>query len=144
MQLAPGEIEADIRRFYPGCRLSQWWHTLRTGDVDGGMSPRELIVLVEELPDESRFKRRMGSGFTNVEALLAALVNNYVRSHVSEDEFDEFKHIIWPPNQQPVRPESDIDPVDNDDIQRMLAGDLSVYDEIEAELASMTTEGVGA
>jgi len=94
------------------------------------MSPVELCQLVEELPEESRFKRAMGSGFTTGETLLAVLINNYVRSHIPEDDFDPVKHLIYPPNEQPEPVEPDVEPVEYDDIQRMLAGDMSVYDEL--------------
>jgi hypothetical protein len=39
------------------------------------MSARELCVLVEELPDDSRFKRTQAAAWTLVERLLAASLN---------------------------------------------------------------------
>lgn len=47
------------------------------------MSARELCVLVEELPDTSRFKRAQASAWTLVEQLLAASLN--VEHGIRED-----------------------------------------------------------
>jgi hypothetical protein len=44
----PTQIESDLKAYYPGCNIGQWHR--------GEMSSRELIVLIADLPDRSRFK----------------------------------------------------------------------------------------
>lgn len=72
--MAPTAIEADIAQYYPGRRIAEFWRSVglrRTGE----MTPRELIVLVTELPDESRFKRQRSTAWTLIERLVAASIN---------------------------------------------------------------------
>jgi hypothetical protein len=44
----PNKIEADFRQYYPGADIGQWHR--------GEMSSREFLVLLDELPDSSRYK----------------------------------------------------------------------------------------
>jgi hypothetical protein len=46
--LFPTQIETDLKAHYPGCSIGQWHR--------GEMSSRELLVLLNGLPDRSRFK----------------------------------------------------------------------------------------
>ncbi|MFE3229343.1 hypothetical protein [Nocardia sp. NPDC059228] len=74
LKLAPNQIEADLQRYYPGRRIAEFWRTVglrRTGE----MTPRELVVLIEELPEDSRFKRKRSTAWTLLERLLAASIN---------------------------------------------------------------------
>ena len=93
MRSAPAQIEADLQRFYPGRRIAEFWRTVgprRTGE----MTPRELITLVTELPEESRFKRRRGHAWTLGEEIAAGIWNvlqayrvDYRNAHGAEHEF---------------------------------------------------------
>lgn len=100
------------------------------------MSPRELIALVEELPDDSRYKRRQGSGFSGLEALLARLINQYTQFNVSDDDLKPDEHFIRAPNDEPDAAEEAplFDPASYDEINRMLDGDMSVYSEINTAI----------
>lgn len=65
-----GALEADLRRFYPGLSLVEsFWR--------GGVSPRELVVLVEHLPAESSLARLIDPrlAWSMGEHLLAAAVD---------------------------------------------------------------------
>jgi len=124
-----------LQQFYPGRRIREFWRTLdtfrRTCDFDEGMSPRELCVLIDELPDESRVKRRFGSGWTTLELMIARLANDYRATHTAEGE--PVENLLVPPNQREDETDEaaiDYDPVSNDDITRMLDGDMSVYAEL--------------
>ncbi|GAB3211354.1 hypothetical protein [Nocardia tengchongensis] len=74
LKLAPKQIEADLQHCYPGRRIAEFWRTVglrRTGE----MTARELVVLIEELPDDSGFKRKRSTSWTLLERLLAASIN---------------------------------------------------------------------
>jgi hypothetical protein len=93
LRSAPSHIEADLQRFYPGRRIAEFWRTIspaRTGE----MTPRELIVLVTELPDNSQFKRARATAWTLTEQLAARLVNvlegqrkDYRNAHGAEHDW---------------------------------------------------------
>lgn len=101
------------------------------------MSPRELLTLVWELPDESRFKRARGSGFSSVEALLARLINQYTQANADPDKFDPVRHLVHAPNDQPEVDQTPMfESAGYDEISRMLDGDMSVYAEIADEIAA--------
>ncbi|HEY2064478.1 MAG TPA: hypothetical protein VGG84_00855 [Gemmatimonadaceae bacterium] len=54
----PHEIEADLRKHY-GVRIVDWWRHAALGDDDPAEQPltgREVLALLDELPDYSRFR----------------------------------------------------------------------------------------
>lgn len=74
LRSAPGEIEADLQRVYPGRRIGEFWRTISPRQT-GEMTPRELITLIEELPDDSRYARRRKTAWSLQERLTAMIAN---------------------------------------------------------------------
>lgn len=75
------QIEADIARFYPGRRIGEWWRT--EFGVGETMTSRELMVLVEQLPEESATKRAItGDDWTTLHHLVANIqdIANFTRA----------------------------------------------------------------
>ncbi|GAB5002427.1 MULTISPECIES: hypothetical protein [Mycobacterium] len=58
-RLFPTQIASDLRRYYPGCHIRDWHQ--------GRMSSRELLELLAELPETSRFKEAAERTFRVVE-----------------------------------------------------------------------------
>lgn len=94
LKSAPKEIEADLQRVYPGRRIAEFWRTISPKQT-GEMTPRELVVLVEELPDDSRFKRARGHAWSLLEELTAGVVNvlqahreDYRNAHGKQHEWE--------------------------------------------------------
>lgn len=58
-RLFPSQIASDLRRYYPGCHIRDWHQ--------GAMSSRELLELLAELPETSRFKEASERTFRVVE-----------------------------------------------------------------------------
>ncbi|MGW0052041.1 hypothetical protein [Nocardia nova] len=73
MRSAPWEIEADLQRFY-GRRIGEFWRTISPRQT-AEMMPRELVALVEELPDDSRYKRVAHTAWSLQERLAAKIAN---------------------------------------------------------------------
>lgn len=74
------EVEADILRFYPGRRIREWWRTeLGNTSEFGGttdMTSRELMVLVDQLPEESATKRAItGDDWPTLHHLVANVLD---------------------------------------------------------------------
>ncbi|MEV6449649.1 hypothetical protein [Amycolatopsis sp. NPDC051716] len=74
LKSAPNEIEADIQSEYPGRRVGEFWRTIGPRQT-GEMTPRELVVLVSQLPETSRYKRAKNTAWTVLERLAARIVN---------------------------------------------------------------------
>ncbi len=81
------EVEADLARFYPGRRIREWWRTeLGNTSEFGGttdMTSRELMVLVDQLPEESATKRAItGDEWTTLHHLIANIqdTTNFARA----------------------------------------------------------------
>lgn len=55
----PNRIASDLRRYYPGCHIREWHQ--------GRMSSRELLELLDGLPETSRFKEASERTFRIVE-----------------------------------------------------------------------------
>jgi hypothetical protein len=60
-RLFPTLIEAELKHHYPGCSIGQWHR--------GEMTSRELLVLLRELPDDSKWKERIERTYRVVEKL---------------------------------------------------------------------------
>lgn len=88
------------------------------------------MALVDELPEESQFKRFMGSGWTTAELILARLSNDFRGANTPEGK--EIKDPLIPPNfAENDEPEDHGPQMTADQMERMVFGDMSVYDELE-------------
>lgn len=94
LRSAPSQIEADILQFCPGRRIAEFWRTVGPRQT-GEMTPRELCVIVHELPDVSRYKRRREHAWTLFEELAARVGNllqayrqDYRNAHGAEHEWE--------------------------------------------------------
>lgn len=80
-------------QYSPGRRIAEFWRTVGPRQT-GEMTPRELCVIVNELPDTSRYKRARVHAWSLAEELAAGAVNvlqayrrDYRNAHGAEHEW---------------------------------------------------------
>ncbi|OXR46675.1 hypothetical protein B7C42_01650 [Nocardia cerradoensis] len=101
LRAAPWQIEADLQRFY-GRRIGEFWRTVSPRQT-GEMTPRELVALVKELPDDSRYKRVAHTAWSLQERLAAKIVNA-VQSSRAEYLHVNGGELRWTPVEPPELP----------------------------------------
>lgn len=105
LELAPGEIAADIQHFYPGRHISEWYCTIAPSTVAcnrgedylthvlnrspvRGMTSRELLELIENLPEDSQTSRKLKSAWTIAETLAVRHFNAFGSTVFQEGSYE--------------------------------------------------------
>ena len=103
LELAPGEIEADLQHVYPGRHIREWYCTIAPSTVaanrgqdyvdrvlarNEGMTSRELLVLIDQLPEDSQTSRKLKSAWTIAETLAARHFNAFGSTVFQEGSYE--------------------------------------------------------
>ncbi|AUS34599.1 hypothetical protein C1M55_28125 [Rhodococcus qingshengii] len=73
------KLEADLQHYYPGRRIAEYWRTMFRGTRE--MTSRELWVLFDELPEDSRSKAALSGDPWGIDRHLLATVVDTINAH---------------------------------------------------------------
>jgi hypothetical protein len=119
-------------KHYPGRRLREWWRTMFLGTDE--MTSRELLVMFEELPDDSRSKKALTGDPWDINThSLASIIDalGFIRDDLSKVLYESpigYEAIKRPGRKSPRESAREQSMKTHDGIMGLLRGEITISD----------------